>query len=62
MSSSAWEASSSLEAAHCSLVAELVWTTAEICSMPSVTWTMAVVWLSTASTTPSIIWVTLALT
>ena len=30
----AWEDSSSLAAAHSSLVAELVWTTAEIWSMP----------------------------
>ena len=39
----AWEESSSLAAAHSSLVAELVWTTAEIWSMPSVTWEMEVV-------------------
>ena len=47
----AWLLSSSLAAAHSSLVAELVCTTAEIWSMPSVIWEIAVVWLSTASVT-----------
>ena len=50
--------SSSLAAALSWAVAELVWTTAEIWSMPSVTWEMEVVWLSTASTTMDIFSVT----